>query len=576
MFLDTYKEALLEEYNFLSKSNNRIPLFDGKYEYADIDGYVYSFMLNKEFGVPDGTPVYVYIDSPGINYISSVSGSVVYSEGYEIVIKVKKIINIKSKVEFTSAVHELLKMLVERLNGINYNDFLVDSLIHGKDLCIDGNPEKGQKKAIAMSLSNPITIIWGPPGTGKTHTLAEIALKCFEHGKRVLILSQSNIAVDNAMLKIKQFVRERSCYGSLKGNIFRAGYSKIKEVFSVLDENDFYINARQYVEKNNPELIKELNQLLEKAHDKETDSVKKKEITDRIHSIRSFIRSKEDELIVSAQILGTTISKATVDILISNNRYDVVLFDEASMAYVPQIVYACSLAKEHFICIGDFRQLPPIVQCGEKNILNIDIFEFLGIYKAPIFSNHQWLVMLNTQRRMHSTISYFVREKIYSQHLTDHHDTDIKTRNILDKAPLPGYSIGYFDMDKINCSAQSKEVGKTHSHSNFISAYISVLIALSAKKSGQDTVAIISPYKNQVNLIKAILLDLHVGQENGVYCSTIHQFQGRESNVIIFDTVDAYPMKKIGKMLSQGDNSNRLINVAMTRAEGKFILLGSR
>lgn len=569
-FLEIYKEALFEEYRFLSKSNPHMPLFEGKFEYEEKDGYVYSFTLNKELGVPDGTPVCVYSD-----LYNSILGCVVYSEGYEIVLKLKKKLNLNSKIEFSSSVYELLKVLIEKLEGINYNDYLVSQLVRGRMYRITGKPEQGQEKAITKALYSSLTIIWGPPGTGKTHTLAEIALKFYKQGKRVLILSQSNIAVDNAMLKIKKFIKERSSYGAVEGKIFRAGYSKIKEICSVADENDFYINARQFVEKTNPKLISELNSLLD-MRDRECLPDKKKIITDKISNIRSFIHSKEDELIYSAQILGTTISKVTVDNLISSSKFDVVLFDEASMAFVPQIVYACSLAREKFICIGDFRQLPPIVQSSESNILNKDIFEFLGIYEAPISSNHKWLVMLNEQRRMHPSISGFVKEKIYSNLLDDHPDTYINKQDILTKEPLSGCSLGYYDIDQICCVALSKEVGKTHSHSNLISAYISVLIALNAKKSYQKTVAIISPYKNQVNLIKAILLDLHIGQEQGVYCSTIHQFQGRESDVVVFDTVDAYPMEKIGKMLRHGDNSQRLLNVAMTRAEGKFILVGSK
>ena len=569
-FLETYREALLEEYRYLSKSNPRIPLFDGKFEYEEKNGYVYSFALNKELGVPDGTPIYVYSE-----HFNSTKGSVLYSEGYEIVIKVQNRLDLKSKIEFTSSVHELLMALIERLEEIDYSDNLVRSLICGRNYCSKGEPAIGQSKAITMSLNRPITVIWGPPGTGKTHTLAEIALKFYEQGKRVLIVSQSNIAVDNAMLKIKSFVKERSYYGSVEGKIFRAGYSKIKEVFSVSDANDFYINARQYVEKTNPALINELS-LLTNLRDKENIPEKKKIITDKIRDIRSFIHSKEEELIYSAQILGTTISKATVDTIISSRQFDVVLFDEASMAYVPQIVYACSLAKGHFVCIGDFRQLPPIVQSSDENILNKDIFDFLGIYEAPVFLNHQWLVMLNVQMRMHPHISGFVRKMIYSQRLMDHPCTQRNRDDILKKGPLSGHPLGYFNIDQLAGSAQSKEIGKTHSHSNCISAYVSVLIALGAKKAGQETVAVISPYKNQVNLIKSILLDLKIGQDDGVYCSTIHQFQGRECNVIIFDTVDADPMKKMGKMLCQGDDSKRLINVAMTRAEGKFILVGSK
>ena len=52
------------------------------------------------------------------------------------------------------------------------------------------------------------------------------------------------------------------------------------------------------------------------------------------------------------------------------------------MAYIPQIVFSASLARKHFVCMGDFRQLLPIVQSSTKSALNTDIFEYCNIVKA--------------------------------------------------------------------------------------------------------------------------------------------------------------------------------------------------
>ena len=50
-----------------------------------------------------------------------------------------------------------------------------------------------------MSFEQPITFVWGPPGTGKTQTLAKIALKHIENEEKVLMLSYSNVSVDGAV-----------------------------------------------------------------------------------------------------------------------------------------------------------------------------------------------------------------------------------------------------------------------------------------------------------------------------------------------------------------------------------------
>lgn len=61
---------------------------------------------------------------------------------------------------------------------------------------------------------------------------------------------------------------------------------------------------------------------------------------------------------------------------------DTVIFDEASMAYIPQIVFSAGLAGKHFVSMGDFAQLPPVVQSSDSSALNADIFQFCGIANA--------------------------------------------------------------------------------------------------------------------------------------------------------------------------------------------------
>ena len=82
-----------------------------------------------------------------------------------------------------------------------------------------------------------------------------------------------------------------------------------------------------------------------------------------MRDIRQQIRSHESSLVEDARIVATTISKASVDTAVyKKSSFDVVLLDEASMAYIPQAYFVAGLAKKHFICFGDFRQLSQIAQ----------------------------------------------------------------------------------------------------------------------------------------------------------------------------------------------------------------------
>ena len=98
-------------------------------------------------------------------------------------------------------------------------------------------------------------------------------------------------------------------------------------------------------------------------------------------------------------------------------------------------------------------------------------------------------------------------------------------------------------------------------------------MALNAAKTAK--VGIITPYKAQSRLLHAMARDAaeECLEIYPISCATVHQFQGSEKDVIIFDAVDCYRMQYPGMLLTSMANNyaNRLFNVALTRAKGKFI-----
>lgn len=83
---------------------------------------------------------------------------------------------------------------------------------------------------------------------------------------------------------------------------------------------------------------------------------------------------------------------------------------------------------------------------------------------------------------------------------------------------------------------------------------------------------IVTPYSAQSRLIVAMLRDIQAIDKRWekVSCATVHQFQGSEKPVIIYDAVDCYRMPYPGTLLTslKNDTANRLFNVAVTRAKG--------
>ena len=180
-------------------------------------------------------------------------------------------------------------------------------------------------------------------------------------------------------------------------------------------------------------------------------------------------------MIQNSAFVATTVSKATVDKAIYNQRFDVVIFDEASMAYVPQIVFAASIAKNYFVCLGDFRQLPAIVQNNAEERLTRDIFEYTGITDAvENDQGHEWLVMLDLQYRMHQDIADFVSEHMYHGKLKTSERIAESREEIAKCHPCPDSAMSLIDLSGMYSVCTKTKDG---SRINIMSALVCLRVA---------------------------------------------------------------------------------------------------
>lgn len=562
-FKRMFNVSISNEINHLkSTGGNKYKAVDGERIDTKNGEFLYAFDTDTDYHFPDGTPIKIWFPD------NIIPAYVVACEDFSMMIRTMEYIGDEvPSIEFTAEQWMLLEMLMERLNEMNPTDNSI-----AFELACKGrgkiNPMrsivKGQNAAIRKATTDKITFIWGPPGTGKTETLARIALDHMEQGRRVLMLSYSNVSVDGALLR----VAEKADYPA--GQIIRYGYPRVKKLVESKTLTSF-----QYALNKEAKLAEEYYSLLtEKKKLKKNDS-RRKEINDRLSKIRKKIVDIEKDVVENAGFVATTISKTVVDKTIYLQTFDVVIFDEASMAYVPQIVFSGGLAKSHFVCLGDFRQLPAIVQNEEEERLMQDIFEYSGITQAvENDEGHDWLVLLDKQWRMHKNISDFVSQYMYGGMLQTAEEIIDDREDIAINEPVGGEAISLVDI-----SGTYSVCLKTMDNSrvNLLSALMSIVIA--ERYMDRYEVGIITPYSAQSRLILAMIRDLQEKDKRyqAVTSATVHQFQGSEKPVIIYDAVDCFRMKFPGVLLTKVKNNtaNRLFNVALTRAQGKFILLAN-
>ena len=564
-FCQAYRMALSAEISFIRMTGGKhILLQEGKRIGRDNERFVYLLESEDELNYPEGTPVTIWKGQ------SQISGKILNGEAFSVYLISE--LDLGAEVEMLDISAEacyLLQSVSERLMDLSLepSEIAQDLICNGLKEIDYRNSDiaKGQETAVRMSLEQPITFVWGPPGTGKTQTLAKIAWAHIDKGERVLMLSYSNVSVDGAILRVTSLKND-----VFPGQLVRYGFPKDKRI-----SEHPYLSSYNLAINNYPDLLKRRTQLQAEKKRLEKNDPKLIQVEKELNEIRRELRTAESQCVRNAKFVATTVSKAIVDKEIRNGAFDVVIFDEASMATIPQIAYAAKLARKNFVCMGDFRQLPPIVQSSKESPLNADIFQYCGITQAvDQGSNHKWLCLLDTQYRMHPEIADFAGRSIYNGLLKSANGMTEKREKTVMAEPFAGRAMEFVDLSGTmsTCIKSSDD-----SHANVLSAFVTFSLALKAAQTQE--VGIITPYHAQSRLLHAMVRDVNELEAlpHAIKCATVHQFQGSEEDVIVYDAVDCYRLPFPGALIAStaGRYADRLFNVAMTRSKGKFICVAN-
>lgn len=564
-FCQAYRMALSAEISFIRMTGGKhILLQEGKRIGRDNGQSVYLLESEDELNYPEGTPVTIWKGQ------SQISGKILNCEAFSVYLISE--LDLGAEVEMLNISAEacyLLQSVSERLMDLSLepSEIAQDLICNGLKEIDYRNSDiaKGQETAVRMSLEQPITFVWGPPGTGKTQTLAKIAWAHIDKGERVLMLSYSNVSVDGAILRVTSLKND-----VFPGQLVRYGFPKDKRI-----SEHPYLSSYNLAINDYPDLPKRRTQLQAEKKRLEKNDPKLIQVEKELNEIRRELRAAESQCVRNAKFVATTVSKAIVDKEIRNGAFDVVIFDEASMATIPQIAYAAKLARKNFVCMGDFRQLPPIVQSSKESPLNADIFQYCGITQAvDQGSNHKWLCLLDTQYRMHPEIADFAGRSIYNGLLKSANGMTEKREKTVMAEPFAGRAMEFVDLSGTmsTCIKSSDD-----SHANVLSAFVTFSLALKAAQTQE--VGIITPYHAQSRLLHAMVRDVNELEAlpHAIKCATVHQFQGSEEDVIVYDAVDCYRLPFPGALIAStaGRYADRLFNVAMTRSKGKFICVAN-
>jgi hypothetical protein len=258
--------------------------------------YLYAFNLLQPWEFHDDTLIKIQLS---VN--SDMKGTIVSSNGSSISIATEKSLPYEAlqMITFYDDSIELVKSLKGALYSNKEGDLRLASKTFGLEVPKSGKvsssipstvfqPDASQQKAIQMALDNEVTYIIGPPGTGKTVTLATIALENLLAGHTILIAAHTNIAVDNATKKLSDFCKESGAINYLReerivrfGAVQLADLQKPEYQYVYLPEIVKHHSANRHKEKVTLEARqKELEGLL-LTHKSENEQKRKNWRTER-------------------------------------------------------------------------------------------------------------------------------------------------------------------------------------------------------------------------------------------------------------------------------------------------------
>ena len=432
-----------------------------------------------------------------------------------------------------------------------------------------------QEKAVNEVLwAKDVAIVHGPPGTGKTTTLVEAINETLMRESQVLVCAQSNMAVD----WISEKLVDRGVNVLRIGNPTRVNDKML----------GFTYERRFEAHPDYPQLwaIRKAIRELRKNRKKGSESYHQK--LERLKSRATELEIRiNSELLGEARVIACTLV-GSAHRLLEGMKFGTLFIDEAAQA----LEAACWIPMRRatrVILAGDHCQLPPTVKsiAALRAGLGKTLMERIAENKPEV------VTLLKIQYRMNEEIMRFSSDWFYHGEVES--APQIKYRSILeDDSPITWIDTSN-EENQVTIEGDDVVSGEKRDDMNFHEQFVGESFGRINKAEADLTlltlaeyltqvgkrrvleesidVGIISPYRAHVQYLKRLLkkYEFFKPYRRLISVNTVDGFQGQERDVILISLVRSNDEGQIGFL-----KDLRRMNVAMTRARMKLIILGDK
>lgn len=463
----------------------------------------------------------------------------------------------------------------------NYNP-LVDPLWENRKLVWHDSLAPSQEVAIKMALqARHLALIQGPPGTGKTTAIVEILYQLFTMNPacRVLLVSQQNAAVDNAL---DRFIER---YPTLQGStvcVIRIGNkdkvsAKLQNLHFDASYARFIDDVQRQAQKNS-------------VHTDEAGANLAFDWLARLEQIKTGQGGIVDgptadefntALLKGKNLIGATcVGLASRNGRVDNLEFDIAIVDEAGRATVPELLIPLLRCRKA-ILIGDHFQLPPSISPLLRSDEAEDELPFIreAFLETSFFEllfnalPSSCKATLREQYRMAPEIGDLVADIFY----TNEHGRTLQNGagEVYDRSQLL-WEHGVYWSHVAGYQSTAKN-SSSPANSTEAWAITKELRCLAEQTNRRLTVAVITPYSGQKNLLRERLKDIAETTDSGsfrlgslsIVVDTVDSFQGSEADIVFYSTV-----RTKGSLRFLLDKKR--LNVACSRAKKHLVFFGHK